>query len=119
MDGAIDNAEALIARMGTDARAAAAELAFASAEQKQAALMAAADAVQAHQDQILTANAQDLAYAAEKGLSPAMVDRLTLTPKGLDGIIASLRALQAQGRTLLIASHDPNLIAAMDREVRL
>ena len=96
MDGAIDNAEALIARMGTDARAAAAELAFASAEQKQAALMAAADAVQAHQDQILTANAQDLAYAAEKGLSPAMVDRLTLTPKGLDGIIASLRAIADQ-----------------------
>ncbi|NHF72714.1 ABC transporter ATP-binding protein/permease [Paracoccus xiamenensis] len=34
-------------------------------------------------------------------------------------VIASLRALQAQGRTLLVASHDPALLAAMDREVRL
>ncbi len=32
------------------------------------------------EDEILAANAEDLAYAAEKGLSPAMVDRLTLTP---------------------------------------
>ena len=28
-------------------------------------------------------------------------------------------ALQAQGHTLLIATHDPALIAALDREVRL
>ena len=34
-------------------------------------------------------------------------------------IIQSLRELQAQGHTLLIATHDPALIAALDREVRL
>ena len=31
----------------------------------------------------------------------------------------AVHVLQAQGRTLLIASHDPALIAAMDRELRL
>ena len=42
MDGTIETAENLIARMGEAARAAAAELAFASAERKHAALIAAA-----------------------------------------------------------------------------
>ena len=96
MDGTIANAEALITRMGEAARAAAAELAFASAERKHAALIAAADAVRLREDEILAANAEDLAYAAEKGLSPAMVDRLTLTPDRLRGIVESLRMIAEQ-----------------------
>ena len=96
MDGTIETAENLIARMGEAARAAAAELAFASAERKHAALIAAAEAVQAREDDILAASAKDLAYAAEKGLSPAMVDRLTLTPAGLRGITDSLRMIAEQ-----------------------
>ena len=96
MDGTIANAEALITRMGEAARAAAAELAFASAERKHAALIAAADAVRLREDEILAANAEDLAYAAEKGLSPAMVDRLTLTPDRLRGIVDSLRMIAEQ-----------------------
>ena len=96
MDGTIANAEALITRMGEAARAAAAELAFASAERKHAALIAAADAVRLREDEILAANAEDLAYAAEKGLSPAMVDRLTLTPARLRGIVDSLRMIAEQ-----------------------
>lgn len=96
MDGTIETAETLITRMGEAARAAAAELAFASAERKHAALIAAADAVTAREDEILAANAEDLAYAAEKGLSPAMVDRLTLTPARLRGIVDSLRMIAEQ-----------------------
>ena len=42
-----------------------------------------------------------------------------LDPDTAAQIIQSLRALQAQGHTLLIATHDPALIAALDREVRL
>ena len=51
----------------------------------------------------------------------ALLARATadLDPETAAHVIASLRALQAQGRTLLIASHDPALIAAMDRELRL
>ncbi len=96
MDGTIETAETLITRMGEAARAAAAELAFASAERKHAALIAAADAVRLREDEILAANAEDLAYAAEKGLSPAMVDRLTLTPARLRGIVDSLRMIAEQ-----------------------
>ena len=96
MDGAIETADALIARMGRDARDAAAQLAFASAERKHAALIAAADAVRAREDDILAANAEDLVYAEQKGLSPAMVDRLTLTPNGLRGIVDSLRMIAEQ-----------------------
>ena len=96
MDGTIETAETLITRMGEAARAAASELAFASAERKHAALIAAADAVTAREDEILAANAEDLAYAAEKGLSPAMVDRLTLTPARLRGIVDSLRMIAEQ-----------------------
>ena len=96
MDGATETADALIARMGRAARDAAAELAFASAERKHAALIAAADAVRDHEEDILAANAEDLVYAEEKGLSPAMVDRLTLTPAGLRGIVDSLRAIAEQ-----------------------
>ncbi|WBU54504.1 ABC transporter ATP-binding protein/permease [Paracoccus sp. SCSIO 75233] len=34
-------------------------------------------------------------------------------------IIAAMHGLKARGKTLLVATHDPALIAAMDREVRL
>ncbi|MFV0411512.1 MAG: glutamate-5-semialdehyde dehydrogenase [Paracoccus sp. (in: a-proteobacteria)] len=96
MDAAIETADALIARMGANARAAATELASASAERKHAALISAADAVQRHEDAILTANAEDLVYVEEKGLSPAMIDRLTLTPDRLRDIAGSLRAIAEQ-----------------------
>lgn len=62
-----------------------------------------------------------LARAIHAGRELLIADEPTadLDPDTAAHVIASLRALQAQGRTLLIASHDPALIAAMDREVRL
>ena len=70
------DAKSLIDTMGAAARAAAAELAYAPAAAKEAALTAAADAVLAHMDEILAANAEDMAFGTEKGLTPAMLDRL-------------------------------------------
>ena len=96
MNGTTESADALIARMGQAARDAAAELAFASDERKHAALISAADAVRRREDDILDANAEDLVYAEEKGLSAAMIDRLTLTPDRLRAIAESLRAIAAQ-----------------------
>jgi len=86
----------LMGRIGTAARAAAAELAFAPADRKQAALEAAADAVFARRAEIVAANAEDLAYGAAKGLSPAMMDRLKLDEGRIGGIVAGLRAVAAQ-----------------------
>ncbi len=87
---------AVMAEIGARARAAAAELAFASPEAKRAALEAAAEAVRAREAEILEANAADMAFGRDKGLSPAMLDRLELTPARLEAIAGSLEAIAAQ-----------------------
>ncbi len=90
------DAKTLIDTMGRAARAAAAELAFAPAPRKEAALIAAAEAVAARQDEILAANAEDMVFGREKGLSPAMMDRLMLDEGRIRGIVEGLRAVAAQ-----------------------
>ncbi|MDF3605618.1 glutamate-5-semialdehyde dehydrogenase [Paracoccus sp. DMF-8] len=92
----LQDADALIARLGQDARLAAAALAEASAERKHAALIGAAHALVAAQDRILDANAKDVAFAQEKGLSPAMIDRLVLDPDRIRAIEDGLRAVAEQ-----------------------
>ena len=89
----MDNIPELMAEIGRNARAAAAELAFATAERKHAALIAAADAVRANRATIIAANAQDLEYGREKGLTPAMMDRLMLDETRIQGIVDGLRAV--------------------------
>jgi glutamate-5-semialdehyde dehydrogenase len=91
-----DDIHALMAGIGARAKAAAAELAFAAPETKRAALLAAADAVHARQAEIIAANAKDMAYGREKGLSPAMLDRLLLDEARIAGIVAGLRAVADQ-----------------------
>jgi glutamate-5-semialdehyde dehydrogenase len=87
---------ALIARMGADARAAAAELAFASDERKHAALIGAADAISSRRDAIFEANCEDQVYAEAKGLSPAMMDRLRLDERRILAMAEGLRSVAAQ-----------------------
>ena len=89
-------AETLIARMGAEARAAAAELAFAPAARKQAALEAAAEALWRGRDALLAANAEDMAAARRKDLTPAMLDRLKLDEDRIAGMVAGLRSIAAQ-----------------------
>ncbi|MFV0472970.1 MAG: glutamate-5-semialdehyde dehydrogenase, partial [Pikeienuella sp.] len=96
MDGEAQNATAMMAEIGARARAAAAALAFAPAEAKRAALEAAAEAVEARAAGIKAANAMDMAFAREKGLSDAMLDRLLLTPERIGAMAAGLRAVAAQ-----------------------
>ena len=92
----IDDIPALMADIGTRARAAAATLATASAEAKRHALEAAADAVWAHRGDIIEANEKDLAFGRDKGLSDAMIDRLSLSETRIRGIVEGLRAVAAQ-----------------------
>lgn len=87
---------ALMGDIGARAKSAAAVLATASAERKHAALISAADAVWSRRKEIFEANAQDMAYGAEKGLSPAMLDRLKLDEARLQGIVDGLRAIAGQ-----------------------
>ncbi|MGD9865569.1 MAG: glutamate-5-semialdehyde dehydrogenase [Pseudodonghicola sp.] len=91
-----DNIPALMAQLGARAKAAAAELAFAPAAAKAAALNAAADAVWARRAEIIAANEKDLEYGQDKGLSPAMMDRLMLDETRIQGIVDGLRAVAAQ-----------------------
>jgi len=86
----------IMADIGTRAKAAAAELATASAERKHAALISAAEAVWTNREAILAANAKDMDYASQKGLSAAMLDRLKLDEDRLQGIIDGLRAIAEQ-----------------------
>jgi len=83
----------LMAKIGADARAAARPLALATAERKHAALIAMAEAVRRNEEKILAANSLDLANGGKAGLSPAMMDRLKLTPDRLRGIEDGIRAI--------------------------
>ncbi len=76
--------------IGLRARAAARTLASVETQVKNAALLAMAEAIDAHQDAILAANAADIADARAQGLTPAMIDRLDLHGR-LSGITADLR----------------------------
>jgi glutamate-5-semialdehyde dehydrogenase len=79
-----------MAKLGRDAREAAAALALASPETKAAALHEAANAVRARAAEILAANAQDVDAAMGNGIGAALVDRLLLDPKRLEGIAKGL-----------------------------
>ncbi|PDP84604.1 glutamate-5-semialdehyde dehydrogenase [Glycomyces fuscus] len=75
------------------ARDAAADLAPLSRAVKDAALLAIADALVKRSDEITAANAEDVARAREDGTSPAMVDRLTLTPQRIEAIADAVREI--------------------------
>ena len=92
----IDNIPELMADIGARAKAAAAELASASAERKHAALISAAEAVWNMREDILLANAKDLEYGREKGLSDAMMDRLMLDEERIQGMVDGLRSVAEQ-----------------------
>ena len=90
---------ALMAEMGEKARAAARLLAKTQTMAKNAALMAAAESIGSHGAAIKAANAKDMAAAREKGLSPALLDRLELT----DSRIAAM----AKGLVEIASLADP------------
>jgi glutamate-5-semialdehyde dehydrogenase len=83
----------MIERICQQAKAASRKLALASTNDKNAALLAIADQLWEERDTILQANQKDLETARAAGLNPAMLDRLMLNEKRLDGIIHDLRGV--------------------------
>jgi glutamate-5-semialdehyde dehydrogenase len=79
--------------MGQRAKAAARQLARATADQKNAALVALADRLWAARADVLAANAIDIEQAKASGLSEALIDRLLLNEKRLQGIAADQRSV--------------------------
>ena len=86
---------ALMGRIGADAKAAAAELAGASAQAKNRALSAAADHMRDQAGSILAANGMDMAAGRDKGLSSSMLDRLALDESRIETMAAGLEAITA------------------------
>jgi glutamate-5-semialdehyde dehydrogenase len=80
-----------IEEMGRKARTAARVLALCSKDQKNAALMAMADAIEAAEADIVAANASDLEAAPGYGLNDAAVDRLRLDSARIKGMAQGVR----------------------------
>jgi glutamate-5-semialdehyde dehydrogenase len=77
------------------AKAAAAELALIRGELKNAWLRQSAQRLRDQADQILAANAEDVAAAPGFGLNDAQIDRLRLNPKRIEEIAAGLEEVAA------------------------
>jgi glutamate-5-semialdehyde dehydrogenase len=84
---------ALMADLGRRARSAARRMGLATAEEKNAALLAMAAAIRSRSDVILAANAEDLAEAQAKGQVASFIDRLTLNPERLEAIAAAVESI--------------------------
>ncbi len=85
----------VLTEMGRKAKAAAAELALADSATKDTALLAMAEALRAHKDEILEANAMDVKQAEEDKLSKAMIQRLTLDDKQIEGMAKGIEEVAA------------------------
>ena len=82
-------------QLGRQARLAARLVAAADTGVKNRALLAIAAAVDARRDDILAANAKDVAAGEASGLDAALLDRLALNAAGIAGIIEGLTQVAA------------------------
>ena len=76
--------------VGRQARIASHRLATASTAEKNAALLAIAAAIRRDKAALVAANQEDLAAARTAGLESAMLDRLTLSEKGVEAMAAGV-----------------------------
>ncbi|WP_182523772.1 glutamate-5-semialdehyde dehydrogenase [Nocardioides dongkuii] len=90
-DTATPHAVTEVTEAAVRAREAAQVLALATRAQKDAALLAMADGLLAASDDLLRANAEDVARAEETGTPAGIVDRLRLTPDRVAGMAQGLR----------------------------
>ena len=106
-----DNLQALMAKIGQRARAAARILGNASTEQKNKARLASADALRRNASDILAANTRDLADAEAKGVKGSFLDRLNLDATRLEAIaqaVADIAALKDPVGRVLAEWTQPN-----------
>jgi glutamate-5-semialdehyde dehydrogenase len=81
--------------LGRQARAASRVVAAASTEAKNTALIAMAAEIRRRCDDLLAANARDLDEARAANLEPALIDRLTLSAKGVEAMATGLEQIAA------------------------
>jgi glutamate-5-semialdehyde dehydrogenase len=81
--------------LGQRAKAASLVLATVTSAAKDAALLSGADLLESRHDQVLEANAQDVAAAEADGVSPTVIDRLRLTEGRIASMASGLRTVAA------------------------
>ena len=84
-----------MAEVGRNARDASRKIVAADTGKKNHALLAMAQAIDSARGEILQANAEDVAAAKQGGLDSALLDRLTLTDKTINGMIEGLHQVAA------------------------
>ena len=92
----MENINAYMEGLGQAARAASRLTAAASTAAKNAALLEMARQIRVQQETLLAANATDLAEARAQGLDAAMIDRLTLSAKGIEAMAQGLEQVAHQ-----------------------
>lgn len=87
--------DSLMETAGRKARAASRQLAAATTAAKNAALITLSERLLSHRDEILAANAEDVAMAQKADLKPAFLDRLTVTDAILNQMAEGCRDIAA------------------------
>jgi len=89
------NVETYMSELGQAARGASRLVAASSTAVRNAALLAACDAINESAAELIEANAQDLARGRDNGLSAPLMDRLELTQARIDAMLEGLRQVAA------------------------
>ncbi len=95
MSQTVTDIAAYMTQVGQKARAASRALAAASTQQKNDALLAIAEDIEANRETLMAENNKDLEAGAAKGLDAALLDRLELTPARIDSMVEGLRQIAA------------------------
>lgn len=91
----VTNIKTYMQSVGLNARNASRAVAKADTATKNRALQAMAEAIRRDERKLIDANQQDLDTARSKGLSSAMIDRLTLSTKGIQSMAEGLLQIAA------------------------
>ena len=87
--------ESTVTQMARDAREAALTLANAPTEQKNKAILRLAELIEQNVEVLQAENEKDLAAGADNGLTPAMLNRLTLNEQRINGMVEGARQVAA------------------------
>ncbi|RJQ52671.1 MAG: glutamate-5-semialdehyde dehydrogenase [Nitrospiraceae bacterium] len=87
--------KSFVLQKAKEAKEGARAIAKLSSEQKNAALIKMAEALRKNAKKLQAANKKDIAAAHKKGLTKAMIDRLTLTPQRIDDMAKGLVEIAA------------------------
>ena len=83
----------LMGELGKNASAAGRAIKYATTEQKNNALLSAAEAIRSSKEKILAANSLDIAYASTKHIKKSLLDRLYLSDETLEGVAKGLETV--------------------------